>query len=316
MNRFVLPVSAALMTVCLILCCPGGRAAGSHPPASQPARTDGAASKPAEDPKFRTPTPRQVEAAMAKAQEYADKVKTFAPGLRTVETPHFRIYSTFPTSDDKPLTETVEGMYVALCGQFDIPAKDNIWVGKCTLFLLAKDEDYVKFTKEVDKANLVSAGGYCSHYSMGMVYVIMRPCSTRTRFYEVLVHEHTHGFLARYLSDKEIPSWLNEGLADLMAAKLVPGCYAQKLVVNSTKTVIKEKKDISYIFEKVKESFDYGVAQSLVQFLIARDRAGFIKLITEIKQGVEEEQALKDVYKLSHTELLKAWFAAASASVR
>jgi hypothetical protein len=314
MNRFARLAGAAFVASSMVLWCSDIHAEGNASPASQPVK--GAASKPADDLKFRIPTPQQIEAAMKEAEGFADKVKKFAPGLRTVETPHFRVYSTFPTSDDKPLTETVEGMYVALCAQFDIPAKENIWVGKCVLFLLAKDEDYVTFTKDVDGAKLEAASGYCSHRPMGLVYVIMRPCNTRTRFYEVLVHENTHGFLSRYLSDKTVPHWLNEGLADLMAAKLVPGCNAQRLAKDSTKTVVKEKKDISHIFEKVKESFDYGVAQSLVQFLIAKDRLGFIKLITEIKQGVEDEQALKDTYKLSHEELHKAWFAAASASLR
>ena len=38
----------------------------------------------------------------------------------------------------------------------------------------------------------------------------------------VLVHESVHGFVHRYRSPLDIPSWANEGLAEAIATDMVP----------------------------------------------------------------------------------------------
>ena len=136
----------------------------------------------------------------------------------------------------------------------------------------------------------------------------MNSVRIRSRFYEVLVHETTHAFVGRYLTNRPLPRWLNEGLAEYMSAKLVPQSVAEKRYTKATKKVLREKKDVAYIIEEVGlNELDYGVAQSLVRFLIARDRKDFIRFGKLIKKGTEEQQAMEESFGLSQSQLLTRW---------
>ena len=67
-----------------------------------------------------------------------------------------------------------------------------------------------------------------------------------------------------------------------------------------------------HVFDKVGlNEFDYGIAQSFVQFLISRDRKTFAKFVTALKQGQSEADALKDCYGFTRQTLVDAWKKAA-----
>ena len=51
----------------------------------------------------------------------------------------------------------------------------------------------------------------------------------------------------------------------------------------------------------------YPVMQGLVETLIARDRATFIKLFNAIKDGDDPAEAMKRVYGWDYNALEKAW---------
>lgn len=254
---------------------------------------------------------------MKQVEDWADKARAFVPSLHTVETPNFFIYSAWDRNNDKPLSETCERMYKAMCQQFDIPPDQNIWVGKCAVFVFWETSHFKRFSTEVCTYGNPDAAGYCGYNSEGMVFIVMGPARTKTWFYEVLVHEATHGFISRYLSNRGIPMWLNEGLADYMAGNLVPGALAGSRPIDATKKAVKEKIDVSRVLKNVElEAFDYGIAQSFVQYLIARDRKAFIKLVTLLKEGRSEEEAMKQAYNLTSEQFLRAWTAAAIEAVQ
>lgn len=260
--------------------------------------------------KYQKVTPEQIEANRKQAMDYAEAArKRLRINLRLVETKHFLLFSPWSAKSNKPLERTVEKMYKALSKQFDIPVKENVWAGKCPIYIFDKQKDYVGFTTKIDKAGADKAAGYCRSSTSGFCYVVMGPCKTKTRFYEVLVHEATHGFVGRYLTNRFIPTWVNEGLADYMAATLVPKCSAARKYIAATKNVATKGTDGSRVFEDVGlNSFDYGVSQSLVRFMASRDHKGFIKFIKLIKQdGKTEEDALQEAYGWTHKELYAAW---------
>ena len=296
---------ATTAVVTLLIAVPvWGQQAGEKPADSQPAQ--GVI-------KFLPPTPEQIQAARALAQDFADKAKAFAPSMHLVETKHFLIFSAWDRSNDKPLAEISERLYQALCRQFDIPATENLWVGKCPIYVFWEQENFSRFTVEVDETNKTESGGYQVQTSEGFCYIVMNAVRDKTRFYEVLVHETTHAFVGRYQTNKPIPRWVNEGLAEYMAATMVPGCSAAMRYVETTKQAVMLKQDVSHVFSEMgANAFDYGIAQSLVRFMIARNRKGFVKFITLIKEGAEEKDALKETFHLTHGELLAAWRSSAS----
>ena len=54
-------------------------------------------------------------------------------------------------------------------------------------------------------------------------------------------------------------------------------------------------------------SENYGAAQSLARFLVFKGRSKFIQLVYRMKEGVDSEKALEEVYGLSHKGLLQQW---------
>ena len=268
--------------------------------------------------KYQPATPQQIEAFRGKAEAWAEQTrKTIVKTMHLVETEHFLIYSAWARSNDKALKNICERMYRAMCKQFDIPRSVNIWAGKCPIYVFWQAEHFARFCTEVDRRGNPKAGGYCAYSGRGYVYIVVNRCRSRTRFYEVLVHEATHGFLARYKTNRHVPTWANEGLAEYMAATLVPGAWAGRKYVDATKAAVRGGQDVAHIFKGVRlNAFDYGVAQSLVRYLIKRDRKAFIKFIDVIKEGKTDEQALKSAFALSHQELLDAWAKEASRKLR
>ncbi|HAU39003.1 MAG TPA: hypothetical protein DCX07_14980 [Phycisphaerales bacterium] len=286
-------------------------------PASAPGET--AAAPPAKGDSAPAPARRkyipvteaQIAANHKHVEGMAEKARAFARNLHRVETEHFLIHSTWGPSDDKPLMETCEKMYAALCRQFDIPVKENLWAGKYPIFVFQEPEQFRRWCDEVDKSGLANVAGYCHHRSDGFSYIVMNRSSSKEDFYEVLIHEATHAFMARYVSNVALPRWLNEGLADYMAGELVPGCSAGKRHIRAAKEARKLGGSVARIFQEVQlDVFDYGVAQGLVRLLIARDRAAFVRLVTRLKEGAASEEALKETYKLTHEQLEQLWWRA------
>lgn len=269
--------------------------------------------KPPANRKYTPVTKAQAEAVRKQAMKWFAKARsTITPTMHLIETDHFLIFSAWSKGNDASLKSICERMYRAMCKQFDIPSTENIWAGKCPIYIFWETRDYNLFTTTVDGRKMVTAGGYTAQRG-AFSYIVLNRCPTRTRFYEVLVHEATHAFLGRYRSNRVVPRWLNEGLAEYMAATLVPNSSAATKYVQSTQVALSRNVDVAHVIKGVAlNNFDYGIVQSIVRFLIARDRKAFIKLIRLIKDGKPEAAALHEAYKLTHAAMLTEWRAAAA----
>jgi len=259
--------------------------------------------------KFTPAKPEQIRANHKLAHAWAGQTrKTITRELYHVPTAHFMIFTTWPKRDHPALAARVESTYRALCRQFNIPASRNVWAGKCPIYIFREKKHYDAFTTKIDKIGAVGAGGYNVQRRDGFTYIVVGQVKTKEWFYEVLVHESTHAFLGRYLTNRVLPRWLNEGLADYMAARLVKGSRAAQKYQPAAYLAVARGFDVSYIFRTVRpSSFDYGIAQSLVRYLAGRDRKGFIQFIRLMKEGKSEVQALKEGMKLTHAEVLTGW---------
>ncbi len=258
--------------------------------------------------KYKPVTKEQAAANRKRAIEMGEKTRTFAPNMHMVETAHCLIFTEWDRSNDKPLAEICERMYRALSRQFDIPPKQNIWAGKCPIFIFWEKLHFVQFTQEVDRKRHASAAAYHVQHRGGFCYIVMNRCEKRERFFEWLVHEATHAFLGRYMTNRRVPIWLNEGLAEYMAATLVPECNSAKEHEVAAKRAVKEKRDVRYVLKSTRlDYFGYGIAQSIVRFMIARDRRRFIRFVQLLKEGKKEDEALKLSYGLTQEQLVRGW---------
>jgi len=301
------PKAAALLVLgacAFALARGGGPTAGPQGAASQPV----AASQPDEVVKYEPATPEQAETNRKRAADWAEQARAFAPTMHLVEADHYWIYSAWDRSNDALLKDVCEKMYKALCQQFGIPAGHNIWAGKCPIFIFWEPSHWQKFCSGVYKRGNAKAAGFCGSRGDGFVFVAIGPARSKEWFFEVLVHESTHAFLSRYVSNRMVPDWAHEGLAEYMAATLVNAPIAGQRYVLATKRAVQSGRDVSYVFRSVSmNDFDYGIAQSLVRFLILRNARGFGKFITGIKEGKDQEEAMKDAFNWTLQDLQLAW---------
>jgi len=293
---------------------PAGWPSAAEAPLAGPPRR---ATRPAKVRKFLPPTPEQVAAFRRRAEALADRAAPFAPRMHRVETAHFLIYSTWDPGNDRALGDVCENFYAAIRRQFDIGPRECVWAGKCPVYVFRRKDAYRRFSTEVCPAGLPDAAGYCVWFADGFVVIVMGPSRSRTWFYEVLVHEATHGFLSRYRTNRDLPAWVQEGVADTMAARLVKGSWARRKYVDATREAVTGGRAVEGVFDEVgPEAFDYGIAQSLVRFLLARDREAFVRFIEGMKAGRTEAEALKASFGLTRKELVRQWRRAAERALK
>ncbi|MFB3891032.1 MAG: hypothetical protein ACE15C_03305 [Phycisphaerae bacterium] len=310
MNRTLL---MAMSLSCAAVMAANGLSAG--PAVAPAAPTSARASKPTERPKYRPVTSQQAQANHARLIASFERIKKeITPDFHSFETPHFWVYSGWDDSTDKEFGDVLEKLYGALCRQFDIPERDNIWAGKCGIFFFKDPDHFKKFAGYADKPDLEkSAGYYCHEGRSALAYIVLAPTGRKEAFYEVLAHEGTHAFLSRFLNDRRLTLWVEEGMAEFTAALLVKNSGASRKL-QSALGEARKGKDPSPVFETVGlERFDYGVAQGFVAFLIARDVSAFRKFVIDMKEGKSEADALKDSYGWTREDMLKAWKAAIGA---
>ena len=239
-----------------------------------------------------------------------------------VETDHFVIYTTWKKADHKALGRVCEKLYERLCKEFDIPADAMIWSSKLPVFVFWTEREFGLFVEHgltfPGRSRMLQAGGFC-YTSMGATYVVLNEVKDVGRskkeaqmwFYEVLVHETTHAFNARYLSDIRLPTWFNEGIAEFMAADLVPGCRADKYWRKATRYVRERHINVSDNFERFQGGGHYFVVQSLVRFMAHKKKSEFIAFYKLLKEGKDQETALLEAYGWDLDDLLEKWERAA-----
>lgn len=287
----------------------------AKPPIVKPGKTP--TSKPVKPAKYATPTDREIYSSKTMmAGLYERAKKEVNPNLHKVETKHFIIFSGLSPNLDKGIGDTMERMYTVLCKQFDIEPNESVWVGKCGIFLLTQNpkEQFANFAMKVDGLDERIAKGAAGYFRSTAIqsYIVMKPPPSG-RDWELdywqstMVHEATHAFLFRYVSNKTVPTWLNEGIAETSAQTIMNSKYLLKRMREANKAAVKGE-DYSSVFSAVSlKEFDYGIAQSWVRFLLSKDQKAFIKFVALCKEGVKDEEAMQETYKLSREEFLQGW---------
>jgi len=265
----------------------------------------------AEKGKYAKATPAEIAATTKKADEYAAKAKTFAPALHLVESEHFRIFSAWPASRDGGLASVAEKMYRACCQQFEIDPKENIFAGKCPIYVFWEKKQFEEFSEAIGNSGHVKAAGYAGAGGGGFVYIVMNANRNYAPFCEILVHEGTHAFINRYTAMAHVPTWVHEGMADLVVSTVLTRSWAARKHRAAAMRAMRQNADIRHIFRTVRlDDYDYGLAQSLVRFMIIKDRRAFANFIELLKKRKSETEALQEAFGWTHDELVKNWKAA------
>jgi hypothetical protein len=257
-----------------------------------------------------------------RALEFAEKTRRgIAPTLHLVETEHFLIFSAWNVSHDVYLGSLCEQMHQKLLQQFSLSSATSVYVGKCPIYLFWEPAHYARFIADVDHsqeldANMSRADGY--HANRGdFSYVVINGVSAfganqeqaKLKFFHVLVHEGTHAFLHRYVSPRPMPLWVEEGLADFIAATLVPQSAVNRDYLTAIRGALHSPEKVRQVLEKKADltPSEYGLAQSLVRFLVAQDPQAVIRFVQLLKRGADQKAALQSVYRTSEAQLVQGW---------
>ncbi|MDO5112983.1 MAG: hypothetical protein Q4E67_01265, partial [Planctomycetia bacterium] len=114
-----------------------------------------------------------------------------------------------------------------------------------------------------------------------------------------------HGFVWRYKARGNPPTWLNEGIAEFVSAFVVKPARGVANKVQQGKTRMQQAHSVGGLLQLDRlEAWQYGVACSLVSFLIQQRPTGIGEMLDLIKEGGEWENALQKVYRCSANQLL------------
>ncbi len=262
---------------------------------------------------WETPTAEEAQAAIKSYDDLFDKMKVEFPMLNFVrqETEYFIVYTDMPAGQIAGYTANLDSMYHQLCTLFNIPRDTNIWVGKCPVYCFVNKEHFIQFeARLLNNADTKNAQGLSHSAYDGKVMTTCYRGASPVFFAVVLVHETAHGFLHRIRSSGRIPPWMNEGLSEWIAQVVVSqsdhvqGRFSEALpILRSQGSLGGDFLDDSGRIE----SWQYGAAAVLTQFLISNDANAYRAMITAIKEGYTWQEALDVTYGLKPEELAAAF---------
>jgi hypothetical protein len=242
----------------------------------------------------------QQSEAVAKLKTVAEKAQTqIGRPCQLYETQYFLFYTDLNAREANNWSGLLDRMYARLCETFGVPKGKNIWQGKALVFVFSKKDDYMHFESDVTKVDAKNTAGMCHSYSNGNVIIAFYRQPQELEFAHVLVHESVHGFVHRYRSRVFVPSWANEGLAEVIATDLVPQRGHRDMVRTAAREGLqKHHNSMSGFFtaEHI-DGWQYPVAQSLCEFMITAGKKNYVDFINGIKDGMTWDDALENKFQ-------------------
>ena len=238
--------------------------------------------------------------------EFIESVKAFFPELpiRTMERDFFLIVTDIPPAQGDVHFQYLDRLYEDMCNSFGIPIGTNLWQGKCIVCAFQDREKFVRFEVEFMKNSRESAsisGGFCHGDDDRIVISLFKGDLAESRFAYVLVHETSHGIVNRFLSDAQIPSWLNEGMALWIGAAIVK---EDKDTLHSSLeesiATLRQQKSLDRMFDvpQIHGKY-YGASAAVVDLLLNKKKGAFRQYFIDLKHGYSQEEALQRSFGLT-----------------
>jgi hypothetical protein len=190
-----------------------------------------------------------------------------------------------------------------------------VWLGeKAPIFAFLERDEFTGFEARYfpeARAALASLGNVygLSHLSpSGEVVIACYRGSDPHDFGQMLVHETSHGFIHRYKTKKQLPNWVDEGMADLIGAEMVPGSVAVKNRELAAREMLAQRRSLGGMLSAKRiDAWQYGVASSLNRFLLQASRDRYARFVEALKEGMPWDEALRDAYGSTPVEMLSQY---------
>jgi len=257
-----------------------------------------------------TLTPEQHASAIQQLNRFATQAdEKVAPELTLQETKFFLFYSDLKPAEAAEWAGLLDRMYARLAELFGIPKGENVFRGKALVLVFSKLEDFDKFEQEVHDIEPGSATGRCHQRGDGLVHIACFRQPIDADFAALLVHESVHAFVHRYRKPPRVPSWVNEGLAETVAAALVEQRGRRQELRQDAITRLQQRGALGEQFFSGRqiEPWQYPVAHMLTEFMVRENRAGYVAFIDGIKDGMKWEDALAQKFGATPDQLASAF---------
>jgi hypothetical protein len=242
--------------------------------------------------------------ALAKSRAMIDEVKTLLPGTELYETERFLFVSNMPAEQVGPYVAYLDRMYEWMCRLYGVSPEHKVWLGgKAPIFAFVERAQFAAFEDKYfpeARAALRSLGnvyGLCHLSPNGEVIIACYRGNDPHDFGQMLVHETSHGFIHRYKTKAQLPNWVDEGMADLIGAEMVPASTAVRNREFKALPMLIERRSLGGMLSARRiEAWQYGAASSLNRFLLQTNRESYVRFIEALKEGMKWEEALRESY--------------------
>ncbi len=242
-------------------------------------------------PKYRKTTPADAKESLALTRAAASKVnEEMKLNLKEVETDHFLVFTDWDPSSYGFIKQNLEGANTCVSKNFEISPSENIFIGKLGVYMFNKHEDFLRFAQTHDHlpANNALAGYYTTGGGEMAHMAMSKPASGAGHQQEiewayVLTHEFTHAFVARYRTTRRIPTWIGEGIAEVIASSQFP-----RDVRSRAAEVARANASLAPLFNDragIQQGAMYPVMRTVTELLISTDRKKFLAMFDELKAG-------------------------------
>jgi len=251
----------------------------------------------------------EMKSSVEELNAFAEETKKQVNGnLTLLETKYFLFYSDLKKAEAEKWAGLLDRMYNRLCDIFGVPKGTNVWRGKALIFVFKSSSDYHDFQETMHNTDSSGSAGMCHSFGNGLVHIAFYRQDAEQEFAHVLVHESVHGYLSRYRSPVHIPSWANEGMAEVIASELVARPGKQATINQKARNNIQRADGLSRSFFKTRQiqGWQYPVAEALTTFMIQQNKKGFVKYINAIKDGEDWEEAMVKHYGATPDRLVDA----------
>ncbi|HEY1067952.1 MAG TPA: hypothetical protein VGE52_17645 [Pirellulales bacterium] len=227
------------------------------------------------------------------------------PGMQFVETKNFMVYTNIPPEQMRPYVVSLDEMYTMMCKMYRLPADARVFRGKALIVAFLNEAEFQDSEQRFfGGRGPQGAYGVCHSYSSGKVVVCCYRGNNPKAFGSMLVHETSHGFIHRYKTPVDLPSWVNEGMADYIADVVVPG--VDDAGVAAAITRVRQQRNLGgnyYTLNSNIEFWQYGIALSMTRFLIKLNTDAYVTFIEDMKEGMPWDEALRKNYNATPDEL-------------
>ena len=253
--------------------------------------------------------------ALAKSRKMVDEVISIFPGAKLYETEHFLFVSNMPPQQVGPYIASLDKMYDWMCHLYGVPRDHKVWLGgKVPIFAFLENKEFSdfedRFFPEARESlhSLSNIYGLCHLKPSGEVVIACYRGNDPNDFAQMLVHETSHGFIHRYKTKAQLPNWVDEGMADLIGAEMVPASTAVKNRELKAMQDLAQRQTLGGMLAAPRiEAWQYGVASNLNRFMLQANREKYVRFIEALKDGMKWEDALKETYGSTPDELLAAY---------